>query len=109
MIEISNGTVLNKKDMFSMGFNALTGSTKDEPDINEVVIDNLFTGSSSYLAKLSYTDYCAITQDFATMHMNEEVLQVMEGMGFPRKVVRDGLNRGDLNHATATYNLLVLN
>jgi hypothetical protein len=42
------------------------------------------------------------------MHMNEEVLQVMESMGFPRKIVREGLNKGDLNHATATYNLLVL-
>jgi len=43
------------------------------------------------------------------MHMNEEVLQVMEGMGMPRKLVKDGLNKGELNHATATYNLLVLN
>ena len=43
------------------------------------------------------------------MYMNEEALQVMEGMGLPRKAVRDGLNKGELNHATATYNLLVLN
>ena len=43
------------------------------------------------------------------MHMNEDALQIMEGMGFPRKVVRDGLNKGELNHATATYNLLVMN
>ena len=109
MIEITNGAVLNKRDMFSMGFNALSSGINEEPDINQVAIDNLFSGSNSYQAKLSYTDYCAITQDFATMHMNEEVLQVMEGMGFPRKIVRDGLNKGDLNHATATYNLLVLN
>ena len=42
------------------------------------------------------------------MHMNEDALQIMEGMGMPRKIVREGLNKGDLNHATATYNLLVL-
>jgi hypothetical protein len=41
--------------------------------------------------------------------MNEDALQIMEGMGFPRKLVRDGLNKGELNHATATYNLLVMN
>jgi len=73
MIEITNGTILNKKDMFGMGFNP-ANSGNEEPDINQVVIDNLFAGSNSYQAKLSYTDYCAITQDFATMHMNEEVL-----------------------------------
>ena len=43
------------------------------------------------------------------MHMNEDALQIMESMGFPRKIVRDGLNKGELNHATATYNLLVMN
>ena len=61
MIEITNGAVLNKKDMFSMGFNALSSGINEEPDINQVVIDNLFSGSNSYQAKLSYTDYCAIT------------------------------------------------
>ena len=70
-------------------------------------IDNLFP-DSTYATKLSYTDYCAITQDFATMHMDEEALQVLEGLGYPRRIVRDGLNKGELNHATASYNLLVL-
>lgn len=73
-------------------------------------IDNLF-GSNfapNYNLKLSYSDYCSITQDFATMHMNEDVLQVMEGMGFPKRMVRERLNKGELDHATATYNLMVL-
>ena len=43
------------------------------------------------------------------MHINDEVLSQMEGeMGIPKKLVRDHLNRGDLNHATATYQLIVL-
>jgi len=59
--------------------------------------------------RLSYADYCAITQDFATMHINEDVIAQMEsGMGMPKKLVKEHLNRGDLNHATATYELLVL-
>ena len=32
-----------------------------EPDINQVQIDNLFNGGNSFAAQLSYTDYCAIT------------------------------------------------
>jgi hypothetical protein len=42
------------------------------------------------------------------MHMDEEALQVLEGLGLPRKLVREGLNKGELNHATASYNLMVL-
>ena len=43
------------------------------------------------------------------MHIDEEALQILESLGFPRKVVKDGINKGELNHATASYNLLVLN
>lgn len=32
----------------------------------------------------------------------------MEGMGFNRSLVVKDLNNGELNHATATYNLLAL-
>lgn len=42
------------------------------------------------------------------MHIDDEALQVLEGIGYPRKLVKEGLNKGDLNHATASYNLLVL-
>lgn len=78
-----------------------------EADINHVNVDNLFP-DGVYKTKLSYTDYCSITQDFATMHMDEEALQVLDGLGLPRKLVREGLNKGELNHATASYNLMVL-
>jgi hypothetical protein len=48
--------------------------------------------------------------DYATMNLNEEVLRQMETqMGLPSKLVKEHLNRGDLNHATATYQLLVMN
>ncbi len=42
------------------------------------------------------------------MHIDEEALQVLEGFGIPRKLVKEGINKGELNHATASYNLLVL-
>ena len=57
--------------------------------------------------KLSYNNYCAVTQDFGTHHIDEEALKVLETFGFPRQLVIRSLHQGELNHATTTYNLLV--
>ena len=70
-------------------------------------MDNLFY-DERYETKLGYNDYCAITQDFSTMHIDEEALTVLESFGFPRSFVKDSLNRGEMNHATACYQLLVM-
>jgi hypothetical protein len=43
------------------------------------------------------------------MHLDEESLSAVEGFGFPRQLVKDGINKGELNHGTASYNLLVMN
>lgn len=60
----------------------------------------------NYGTKLSYTDYCCITEDFSTENIDEEALKVCENFGFPRQYMIKCLNRGDLNHATACYYLL---
>ena len=101
-LDFENGI---SKGEFMMG--AIQPSNTTQPDINSVNVDNLFP-TDSFSTKLSYTDYLSITQDFATMHMDEEALQILEGYGYPRKLVKEGLNKGDLNHATASYNLLVM-
>jgi len=49
-----------------------------------------------------------VTQDYYTHHIDEEALRVLESFGYPRKLVLEGLNKGEMNHATASYNLLVL-
>lgn len=76
-------------------------------NMNYVNVDNLFYGSN-YTTKLSYADYCSVTEDFTTHHIDEEALKVVESCGYPRDFVVRCLNSGDLNHATATYYLLVL-
>lgn len=75
--------------------NAVTGGqggTKKENDIdlkniqgnvNYVNVDNLFY-HENYKIKLSYTDYCCITEDFSTENIDEEALSVCENFGFPR-------------------------
>lgn len=74
-------------------------------NVNYVNVDNLFY-DENYGTKLSYTDYCCITEDFSTENIDEEALKVCENFGFPRQFMIKCLNRGDLNHATACYYLL---
>lgn len=93
---------------------AVAGETKKQSDIdlkniqgnvNYVNVDNLFY-HENYKIKLSYTDYCCITEDFSTENIDEEALSVCENFGFPRQFLIKCLNRGDINHATACYYLL---
>jgi hypothetical protein len=38
----------------------------------------------NYKTKLSYTDYCCITEDFTSENIDEEALKVCENFGYPR-------------------------
>jgi len=60
------------------------------------------------MEKLSYVDYCIIENDLHTYRIDEDVLDVISEFGYPRKLIIEGLEKKLLNHATATYNLLVL-
>ena len=40
--------------------------------------------------------------------IEEDALRVLESFGFSRHLVVNSLNHGELNHATCTYNLLVM-
>lgn len=72
-------------------------STHD--NINYINVDNLFC-NNNFESKLNYNDYKSLTEDFATMHIDEDALSVLEGFGYPRSLVKKCLNRGDMNHAT---------
>ena len=76
-------------------------------NINYVNVDNLFF-EENYGTKLSYTDYWSITEDYYTHHINEDAINTVCKLGYPRDFVVKCLNNGDLNHVTATYYLLVL-
>ena len=78
---------------------------KIQGNVNYVNVDNLFY-NGLYKTKLSYTDYCCVTEDFATENIDEEALKACENFGFPRQFLVKCLNRGDINHATACYFLL---
>ena len=42
-----------------------------------------------------------------TYRIDEDAMEIVTGFGFPRSLVIDSINRGDVNHATAAYYLLV--
>ena len=75
-------------------------------NIDYINVDNLFY-NDKYDNKLGYDDYKSLTEDFATMHIDENALSVIEGFGYPKSMIKKSLNKGDMNHATTWYNLLV--
>ena len=75
-------------------------------DITVSNLENLFYNTKCQ--KLAYSDYCAIANDFYTQHLNEGVFDTLKKHGYPRDIVIKDLEKGELNHATAAYNLLVL-
>jgi len=99
--------------------NGLVGGEEgkmDSGNINYVNVENLYYCSISQTeaekearrkSKMTYSDYCALTEDFMTYRIDEEAMQVVESYGYPRSMVIDGLNKGEINHATASYYLLI--
>lgn len=73
-------------------------------NINYVNVDNMFY--DSYKIKLSYTNYCCITEDFTTKQLNMDAIKTVESFGFPQEFIINSLNEGYINHATASYYLL---
>jgi len=89
--------------------------TNENGNINFVNVENLYYKGGKHTPgqpsrvedKVSYSDYCALTEDFMTYRIDEEAMAIVTGYGYPRSLVIDSINRGDVNHATAAYYLLV--
>ena len=79
-------------------------------NINVINIDNLFNDDRErkYATKLSYDDYQMISEDFYTFKINEDIIAKMEGFGFSWELIVHSIHHNELNHATATYNLLLI-
>ena len=100
LCEGNSSMYVNSKDCTNVEENLPTS-------INVVNIKNLFFRDIG-VEKLTYVDYCIIENDMYTHRIDDNVIKKMEEFGYPRKIVVEGLQKGTLNHATATYNLLVL-
>ena len=78
-------------------------------NINCINVENLYYSQreDEPSTKITYSDYCALTEDFMTYRLDEEARGIVEGYGFERKAIIDSINKGEINHATASYYLLV--
>ncbi len=83
-------------------------------NINFINVENLYYYSTKELddskkrqARVKYSDYCALTEDFMTYRIDEEAMTIVESYGYTRKMIIDSINKGDINHATASYYLLI--
>mmetsp|Transcript_28390 Transcript_28390/g.35090 ORF Transcript_28390/g.35090 Transcript_28390/m.35090 type:complete len:141 (-) Transcript_28390:4-426(-) len=96
----------------------ITGCKNDgneNGNINFVNVENLYYRGgtpqkdphTSPEDKVTYSDYCALTEDFMTYRIDEEAMDIVTGFGYSRQLVLESINRGDVNHATAAYYLLV--
>ena len=72
-----NNETAKDKDGKPVDMNQIQGN------VNYVNVDNLFY-YANYKTKLSYIDYCCITEDFSSQLIDEEALKVCENFGFPR-------------------------
>lgn len=90
-------------------------SKDEEPSIDNLNIENLFFPSSSGF-KLKSQDYSYISNDFYSHHISNlnnqiiggDAVKVVESFGYPKSEIMRALEQGEMNHATASYNLLEL-
>ena len=90
------------------------GGHMESGNINFINVENLYYYSTNERddtkkrqARVKYSDYCALTEDFMTYRIDEEALGIVESYGYSRKMIIDSINKGDINHATASYYLLI--
>lgn len=89
-----------------------SGASMESGNINYVNVENLYyisvnENKAKAQEKISYSDYCALTEDFMTYRIDEEALAIVEGYGYSRKLILDSINKGEINHATSSYYLLI--
>ncbi len=90
------------------------GGQMESGNINFINVENLYyystkekDDSKKRLARVKYSDYCALTEDFMTYRIDEEALSIVESYGYSRRLIIDSINKGEINHATASYYLLI--
>ena len=86
-------------------------ATKDA--LHTVRTENIFVDYGNEEQKnsdelvISQEDLNEIRLDHATMSINEEVIGKLESFGFPTQTTRQQIHTNVLNHATASYFLLI--
>jgi hypothetical protein len=110
--DLKVGSTFFRQEVMGGLISGAKNGQNENGNINFVNIENLYyrNGDSANIVveeKLSYSDYCALTEDFMTYRIDEEAMDIVTCCGYPRSLVIDSINKGEVNHATAAYYLLV--
>jgi len=77
------------------------------PNINIVNVANLFYGNEPSGQRILVHDFRKITANYLLKDIDEGVLNTVVSFGYDKTCVSQALKNGDINHATATYYLLL--
>jgi len=113
--DLKVGTTFFRQEVLGGLITGASHGGNENGNINFVNVENLFykggdpkTNQPTAMEdKVTYSDYCALTEDFMTYRIDEEAMEIVTSFGYPRSQVIDAINKGDVNHATAAYYLLV--
>lgn len=110
--DLKVGTTFFRQEVLGGLIPGSQNSGNENGNINFVNIENLYYRSGEPESvkideKITYSDYCALTEDFMTYRIDEEALEIVVSFGYPRSLVLESINKGEVNHATTAYYLLV--
>jgi serine/threonine protein kinase len=114
--DLKVGATFFRQECMSGIIGGSNGGKMESGNINYINAENLYYKSSKEekqpelakaQSKMKYSDYCALTEDFMTYRIDEDAIQIVESYGYPRKMIIDSINKGEINHATSSYYLLI--
>jgi hypothetical protein len=110
--DLQVGTTFFRQEVLGGLIPGARNANNENGNINFVNIENLYYRGGdpkdlSVNEKITYSDYCALTEDFMTYRIDEEALESVISYGYPRSMILDSINKGEVNHATTAYYLLV--
>lgn len=76
------------------------------PNINSVNVTNIFYNNSE-AQKVTVSDFRRIVSNSLCKELDEKVVNQVAEFGYNKEHIMNSLQNGEVNHATATYYLLI--
>jgi len=103
-LESENKT--NKYFNFSECENLYDSLNLQKPNINKIFLPNIFREANKN-GRISYDDYEKIIGENKYNSVDKSIISKLEEFGYPESQVMSSLQKDEINHATATYHLLL--
>ena len=104
-----NNEDLNESDrMINLSDKNLTKKSNPSHHIVENLNLSNLVPDGSNANEICYNDFIKISNEFHTQHIDEEALRVVERFGYDKEIVKKCIQKGELNHGTSCYELLMI-